>query len=68
MNGDGYGDVVVGAYRYDNGEADEDAAFLYLGSASGLETTAAWAAESDEVAAWFGISVGDGYGDVVVGA
>ncbi len=75
VNGDGYGDVVVGAYAYDNGEFDEGRAFVYLGSASGLSTSAAWTAESDQVNAFFGLPVasagdvnGDGYGDVVVGA
>jgi uncharacterized protein (TIGR03382 family) len=75
VNGDGYGDVVVGALRYDNGETDEGAAFLYLGSAAGLSTTASWTAESNQANAYFGEPVssagdvnGDGYGDVVVGA
>ena len=35
VNGDGYSDVIVGAYGYNNGRA-----FLYLGSSSGLSTTA----------------------------
>jgi hypothetical protein len=33
VNGDGYADVIVGATDYDAGEADEGAAFLYLGNA-----------------------------------
>jgi hypothetical protein len=32
VNGDGYAGVIVGARRYDNGEDDEGAAFLYQGS------------------------------------
>ncbi len=75
VNDDGYGDVVVGAVNYDNGESAEGRAYLYLGSASGLGTSAAWTAESDQDSAWFGYSVSsvgdvnsDGYGDVVVGA
>ena len=36
MNGDGYADVIVGAYFYDAGQADEGAAFVFLGSASGI--------------------------------
>jgi len=34
VNGDGYSDVIVGAWVYDNGESNEGAAFLYTGSAS----------------------------------
>jgi hypothetical protein len=38
VNGDGYSDVIVGAYQYDNGETDEGAAFTYHGSATGINT------------------------------
>ncbi len=75
VNGDGYGDVLVGASLYDNGEADEGRAFLYLGSATGLELSPAWTAEGNQTTALFGFSCatagdvnGDGYGDVIVGA
>jgi hypothetical protein len=75
VNGDGYGDVIVGAPSFDNGQTDEGRAFVYFGSASGLSTTAVWTADSDQATASFGTSVasagdvnGDGYGDVIVGA
>ncbi len=75
VNADGYADVIVGAYGFDNGEVDEGRAFVYLGSASGLSTSPAWIAESNQAGARFGFSVGtagdvdgDGYADVVVGA
>ena len=75
VNGDGYADVIVGAFGYDNGQADEGRAFVYHGSAGGLSGSAAWTAESDQAGAWFGSSVatagdvnGDGYADVIVGA
>ena len=75
VNGDGFGDVIVGAIGYDNGQTDEGGAFLYLGSASGLATAPAWTAESNQAGPWFGMSVtsagdvnGDGFGDVIVGA
>src|SRR5688572_33079524 len=48
VNGDGYGDVIVGGRDYANGESGEGGAFLYLGSAAGLETTAGWSVESKE--------------------
>ena len=75
VNGDGYADVIAGAPYYDNGQADEGRAYVYLGSAGGLGLTPAWAAESDQAGAWFGTAVatagdvnGDGYSDVIVGA
>ena len=74
VNGDGLSDVIVGADRYDNGEMDEGRAFLYRGSAAGLEGTPAWTAESNQADARFGGAVasadvnGDGFSDVVVGA
>jgi hypothetical protein len=78
VNGDGYGDVIAGAYQYDAGQTNEGAAFVFLGSASGLANgnpaTAAAQLESDQATAEFGHSVGsgdvngDGYSDVIVGA
>ncbi|MCI0584059.1 MAG: FG-GAP-like repeat-containing protein, partial [Chloroflexi bacterium] len=75
VNGDGYGDVVVGAYGFDNGQSGEGRAYAYLGSASGLATGPTWTAEGDQTNAGFGESVapagdvnGDGYGDLIVGA
>ncbi len=75
VNGDGFSDVIVGAPDYDNGQMDEGRVYVYLGSATGLQTTAAWTAESDQAGARFGYAVanagdvnGDGYGDVIIGA
>jgi hypothetical protein len=44
VNGDGYSDVIVSAHLYDSGESDEGRAFVYHGSASGLDLSAAWTA------------------------
>jgi hypothetical protein len=79
VNGDGYDDVIVGAIRYDAGQTDEGAAFIFHGSASGLgngnPATAATQIESNQINAFLGWSVGgagdvngDGYDDVIVGA
>ncbi len=75
VDGDGYSDVIVGAYGYDNGEPAEGVAFVYLGSASGPPTTPGWMAQSNQASSAFGTSVGtagdvngDGYDDVIVGA
>jgi hypothetical protein len=80
INSDGYADVIVGAYRYDAGETEEGAAFLFLGSASGLvangnPANADVQLESNQDWAWMGYSVAgvgdvndDGAPDVIVGA
>jgi hypothetical protein len=75
VNGDGYDDVIVGASLYSNGAGSGGAAFLYLGSATGLPSVPAWTAEGDDSNGQFGDVVaaagdvnGDGYGDVIVGA
>jgi FG-GAP repeat/FG-GAP-like repeat/Secretion system C-terminal sorting domain len=75
INGDGYSDVIVGADYFDSGQTDEGAAFIYHGSATGLNTIPSAIIESNQANALFGISVasagdvnGDGYSDVIVGA
>jgi hypothetical protein len=71
LNGDGYADIIVGAPGSASGAAG--AAFVYLGSASGLGTTAVNPA-SKLPNSNFGSSVagagdvnGDGFADVIVG-
>ncbi|MCU0436384.1 MAG: FG-GAP-like repeat-containing protein [Raineya sp.] len=75
VNGDGFSDVIVGAYGFDAGQTNEGRAYVYHGSAAGLSTTPNWTAESNQANAFFGISVssagdvnGDGFSDVIVGA
>jgi hypothetical protein len=75
VNADGFDDVIVGASFNDNDQTDEGRAFEYRGSASGLRRRARRTAESDQVFALFGNSVGaaayvngDGFDDVIVGA
>ncbi|HZI93105.1 MAG TPA: integrin alpha, partial [Patescibacteria group bacterium] len=77
VNGDGLSDVIIGAYRYDNGQFQEGRAYVYLGTTAGTGLALApnWFAESDNDGAEFGQSVGtagdvngDGYSDVIVGA
>lgn len=74
VNGDGYGDIVVGSYLYDNGQVNEGAAFVYHGSQAGTNPVAAVTLESNQTEAKSGISVacagdinGDGYSDILVG-
>jgi hypothetical protein len=75
VNGDGFADIIVGAWRYDNGQYDEGRAFVYHGSAAGLSVPISWTADGDQGTGQFGISVstagdvnGDGYSDVIIGA
>jgi len=75
VNGDGISDLIVGAPRYDGGQADEGKIFVFYGSPSGPSSSADWAAEPDQANARLGASVstagdvnGDGYGDILAGA
>ena len=74
INGDGYSDVIVGAYGNDAGGNDAGRAYIYMNSLTGTDIPDEFftgAAVND----YFGISVstagdvnGDGYSDVIVGA
>ncbi len=73
VNADGYGDVVVGAYREDGGAPDAGRAYVFSGNGGSL----LYVLESSyaESAGYFGYSVsgggdmnGDGRSEVIVGA
>ncbi|MCP4571198.1 MAG: hypothetical protein GY838_02490 [bacterium] len=75
VNGDGFDDILVGAPYYDNGQSDEGAVFLYLGSHLGPAALPAWWAESNQENSLFGYDVagagdvnGDGLMDLMAGA
>ena len=75
VDGDGYADVVVGAYTYRLSQIGGGAAFVYHGSANGLSATAGWSAGSDRPDARFGAFAktagdvnGDGYADLAISA
>jgi len=71
VNGDGYSDVIVGAYDYNNGRA-----YVFHGSSSsGLSTSPDSTVYTEGTNADLGYSVstagdvnGDGYSDVIIGA
>jgi hypothetical protein len=72
VNGDGYDDVIIGAYGFND---DTGRAYVYAGGAEGLGITPIFMATGDTPGLWFGRSVwaagdvnGDGYDDVIVGA
>ncbi len=66
INGDTYRDLIVGAPLYDNGEANEGAAFVYPGSAAGAAAAAAWSIEGGRELARLGAAVA-GAGRVTAG-
>jgi hypothetical protein len=75
VNGDGFADVIVGAWLYNGGQAAEGRAYVYHGSGDGPEDVAAWVTDANRAVSWFGDSVasagdvnGDGYSDILVGA
>src|SRR5262245_44518823 len=73
VNGDGFGDVIVGAPFYDNGETDEGVVRIYLGKPSLPSDEPLFAPGGPQSGADFGRSVaqgdwnGDGFGDLAVG-
>jgi hypothetical protein len=75
VNGDGYGDVIVGAPYLTDSQSHEGGVWVFLGSSSGL-VLPPWSSQSGgQQDAEFGASVAtagdvnrDGYSDVIVGA
>ncbi len=74
VNGDGFGDVIIGAPGWGPDFSDRGRAVVYVGSPAGLSATPDWSLEGTRDLAALGISVagagdvnGDGYGDVIVG-
>jgi len=74
VNGDGYADVVVGAYLNDTGGADAGRAYVFYGGYP-ADVTADLVLTGAVASDYFGTSVGragdvngDGYADVIVGA
>jgi hypothetical protein len=76
LDGDGYGDLVVGAYLASpGGRTNAGTANIFHGSASGLPATAATILEGPRALDRFGHAVtragdvdGDGYDDLLIGA
>jgi hypothetical protein len=75
VNGDGFGDLIIGASTYSSGEANEGGAFIYLGSATGVTNTPHVILQPNSVNNYMGYSVAcagdinnDGFSDVICGA
>lgn len=75
VNGDGFADLIIGNPGYLNGLGLEvGAAFVYYGSACGLDQSASWTDSGQQEGAKLGFAVsgagdvnGDGYADMIVG-
>lgn len=75
VNGDGYGDVLVGAPGQGGDLAGAGAAFLFCGGPGGLEATPRWSTSGNQEQEQFGAAVAmagdvndDGYDDAAIGA
>jgi hypothetical protein len=75
VNGDGYADVIVGAYLNNAGGTHPGRAYIYFGSPGGINNITPVTLTGEEAGGYFGYSVasagdvnGDGYSDVIVGA
>ena len=82
LDGNGYGDILIGAPFYDAGQTNEGKVFVWYGSATGFgapgnPSNADWTAEGDQADARMGTSSmnavasgdfdADGYDDLIVG-
>ncbi len=74
VNGDGFGDIIVGAYLNDAGGSNAGRAYVYFGGTN-MDSTADWIFTGEAEGDFFGHSVatpgdvnGDGISDIMVGA
>lgn len=79
VNGDGFADILVGAYNQTNSASartipSQGKVFLYTGGTNGLSKGPVWAPVGEGKSSRFGYSVhgagdlnGDGYADIVIG-
>jgi outer membrane protein assembly factor BamB len=72
VNGDGFADLVTGAYAYDNGQTDEGRVFVFHGGPGGLPPTANWTWEPNSMSArvcrasTLGDVNADGFADLII--
>ena len=75
VNGDRCADIIIGAPKWEDGETEEGAAWIYHGGDSGVNSEPARYLQGNLISANFGASVSfagdvnnDEYSDVIIGA
>ncbi|HKW15478.1 MAG TPA: FG-GAP-like repeat-containing protein [Candidatus Krumholzibacteria bacterium] len=75
VNGDGFGDVLIGESNAPDLQMEEGRVMLFLGSREGLSASPAWSVRGGQTVTWIGGFMrrlgdmnGDGFDDVIVGA
>lgn len=76
VNGDGFGDILIGAPYFDvGGNANVGKVYVFPGSATGPQLMYLWYVTGDQAESYFGKAVdtagdvnGDGYDDIIVSA
>lgn len=75
VNGDGFDDLVIGAWKNADGGLEAGKAYLFYGSSTGIDSSNFTAVTGNNANDKFGTSVagagdvnGDGYADIIIGA
>ncbi len=75
VDGDGFDDVIIGAYGHDQNFTNDGRAYVFTGAESGLQNTPSWIVTGEQTHSYFGLHLssagdvnGDDKDDVIVGS